>query len=188
MHPRSILAIARKDALDILLNKTTLSLLLTPIVLALLFLLIANLLGSHTTNALIYDPGRSSVEQVLKSAYSDLKITYANSPGDVAAAFGPDGSHKTQSGKQPAESTASKYAHQYITQHSQSTTPCHYYRCDGKPAFTFTKCVTEYQSILRGRGTNELFTRGNHACPRDSSGRERKEDPAHADGFTCVLQ
>src|SRR5260370_14191765 len=97
MHPRSILAIARKDALDILLNKTTLSLLLTPIVLALLFLLIANLLGSHTTNALIYDPGKSSVEQVLKSAYSDLKITYANSPGDVAAAFGPDGSHKTTS-------------------------------------------------------------------------------------------
>src|SRR5258706_1764346 len=97
MHPRSILAIARKDALDILLNKTTLSLLLTPIVLALLFLLIANLLGSYTTNALIYDPGKSSVEQVLKSAYSDLKITYANSPGDVAAAFGPDGSHKTTS-------------------------------------------------------------------------------------------
>jgi len=95
MHPRSILAIARKDALDILLNKTTLSLLLTPIVLALLFLLIANLLGGHTTNALIYDPGRSSVEQVLKSAYPDLKITYANSSGDVAAAFGPDGSHKT---------------------------------------------------------------------------------------------
>jgi ABC-2 type transport system permease protein len=97
MHPRSILAIARKDALDILLNKTTLSLLLTPIVLALLFLLIANLLGSHTTNALIYDPGKSSVEQVLKNAYADLKITYANSPGDVAAAFGPDGSHKTTS-------------------------------------------------------------------------------------------
>src|SRR5260221_1306236 len=97
MHPRSILAIARKDALDILLNKTTLSLLLTPIVLALLFLLIANLLGSHTTNALIYDPGRSSVEQGLKSAYADLKITYANSSGDVAAAFGPDGSHKTTS-------------------------------------------------------------------------------------------
>src|SRR5258708_35671751 len=97
MHPRSILAIARKDALDILLNKTTLSLLLTPIVIALLFLLIGNLLGGHTTNALIYDPGKSSVEQVLKNAYADLKITYANSPGDVAAAFGPDGSHKTTS-------------------------------------------------------------------------------------------
>lgn len=97
MHPRSILAIARKDALDILLNKTTLSLLLTPIVLALLFLLIGNLLGGHSTNALIYDPGKSNVEQVLKSAYSDLKITYANSPGDVAAAFGPNGSHKTTS-------------------------------------------------------------------------------------------
>src|SRR5260370_4906674 len=97
MHPRSILAIGRKDGLDILLNKTTLSLLLTPIVLVLVLLLLANLLGGHTTNVLIYDPGKSSVEQVLKSVYSDLKITYANSPGDVAAAFGPDGSHKTTS-------------------------------------------------------------------------------------------
>lgn len=95
MHTRSILAIARKDALDILLNKTTLSLLITPIILALLFFTLGKLIGSHTTNALVYNPGKSGVEQVLSAAYSNIKITYANSPGDVTAAFGPDGSHKS---------------------------------------------------------------------------------------------
>src|SRR5947209_4420780 len=94
MHIRSILAIARKDALDIVLNKTTLTLLLTPIMLAILFVVIGNLLGSHATQVLVYNPGNSGVEQVIKSAYSDIKITRANSPGEVTAAFGPDGSHK----------------------------------------------------------------------------------------------
>src|SRR6266581_1833405 len=83
MHIRSILAIARKDALDILLNKATLTLLLTPIFLAVLFVVIGALLGSHTTNALVYNPGKSGVEQIISSAFSDIKITYANSPGDV---------------------------------------------------------------------------------------------------------
>ncbi len=94
MHPRLILAIARKDALDILLNKATLSILATPILLALLFLGIGSLLGSKTTNVLIYNPGKSGIEQVLKSAYQDIRITYANSPDVVSSAFGPDGTHK----------------------------------------------------------------------------------------------
>ena len=94
MHMRSILAIARKDALDILLNKATLTMLLTPIFLAVLFVVIGGLLGSHTTNALVYNPSKSGVEQVLDGAFSDIKVTYTNSPSDVAAAFGPDGSHK----------------------------------------------------------------------------------------------
>lgn len=94
MHPRLILAIARKDALDILLNKATLSILVSPILLALLFLGIGSLLGSKTTNVLIYNPGKSGVEQVLKSAYQDIKITYANSPDTVSNAFGPDGTHR----------------------------------------------------------------------------------------------
>lgn len=94
MHIRSILAIARKDALDILLNKTTLTLLLTPIFLAVLFVVIGELLGGHTTNALVYNPAKSGVEQVMDGAFSDIKVTYTNSSADVAAAFGPDGSHK----------------------------------------------------------------------------------------------
>ncbi len=73
MHIRSILAIARKDALDILLNKATLTLLLTPIFLAVLFVVIGALLGSHTTNALVYNPGKSGVEQIISSAFSDIK-------------------------------------------------------------------------------------------------------------------
>ena len=95
MHPRLILAIARKDALDILLNRATLSILVSPILLALLFLGIGSLLGSKTTNVLIYNPGKSGVEQVLKGAYQDIKITYANSSDTVSNAFGPDGTHKS---------------------------------------------------------------------------------------------
>lgn len=94
MHPRLIFAIARKDALDILLNKSTLGILLSPIFLALLFLGIGALLGSKTTDVLVYNPGKSGVEQVLKGAYQDIKITYANSPDVVSSAFGPDGTQK----------------------------------------------------------------------------------------------
>jgi len=97
MHIRSIFAIARKDALDLLLNKTTLVLLLTPIFLAVFFVVIAALLGSHTTNVLIYNPGKSNVEQVVDQAFSDSMTTYVNSPDKVASAFGPNGSHKNVS-------------------------------------------------------------------------------------------
>ena len=95
MHVRNILAIARKDALDILLNKTTLSLLLTPIILAVLFAVVTNLFGSHKTAILVYNPGNSAVVQVVAGAFSNSQITTVNSPADVAAAFGPNGSHKS---------------------------------------------------------------------------------------------
>ncbi len=49
MHPRIIRAIARKDALDLLLNKQTLFMLLTPIIMALLFLFLGNILSGSTT-------------------------------------------------------------------------------------------------------------------------------------------
>ena len=88
MSIRSTLAIARKDALDIILNKSTLLLMLTPLILAVIFVGIDVLLGSHTTNALIYDPGKSNVEQVIDKAFSDIKVTYVNSPDAVTAAFG----------------------------------------------------------------------------------------------------
>lgn len=94
MHIRSILAIARKDAIDIIVNKSTLFMLMTPIFLALLFLVIGLLLDSHITNVLVYNPGKSGVQQVADSAFSSVKVTYANSPQDVAAAFGPNGSQK----------------------------------------------------------------------------------------------
>ncbi len=97
MHTRSILAIARKDALDILLNKTTLVLLMTPIFLAILFVVVGALIGSHTTNVLVYDPGNSGVERVVDNAFSDIKVTNASSPEEVDAAFGRNGTHKSTS-------------------------------------------------------------------------------------------
>ncbi len=97
MHIRSILAIARKDALDILLNKSTLFLLLSPIFLALLFVGIGLLFGGRTTNVLLYNTGKSRVERIVKAAYPDIKITYANSSDEVTSEFGPDGTHKSSS-------------------------------------------------------------------------------------------
>ncbi len=102
MHPRVIRAIARKDALDLLLNKQTLVMLMTPIFLAIFFVVIGVLIGNSTTDMLVYDPGYQSgqpsgVEQVLMSSFSNAHITQANSAQDVAAAFGPDGAQKKSS-------------------------------------------------------------------------------------------
>lgn len=98
MHMRNILAIARKDALDILLNKTTLYFLLSPILFAILFAVISSLLASRaaTSSLLIYNPSHSRVEQFVNSVFSTSgPITHATSAEDVAAAFGPEGSHKS---------------------------------------------------------------------------------------------
>lgn len=97
MHIRSILAIARKDALDILLNKSTLFLLITPIALSVLFALIGSLLTTNTYDILVYDSGHSNVVQAVKSSFTDARLVQANAPGDVTAAFGPNGSHKSSS-------------------------------------------------------------------------------------------
>jgi len=94
MHIRSILAIARKDALDAVLNKATLVMLLTPFFLALVFLLIDVLLSNHTTNVLVYNPGKSGIEQIVDHASSGIKVSYVNSPDQVTAAFGSNGSKK----------------------------------------------------------------------------------------------
>ena len=94
MHPRTILAIARKDAIDILLNRSTITILIMPILLALLFLFMSKLIGSHATGILVYNPGHSQVVQVVSKAFAQTKVTEASSPDEVTAAFGPDGSHK----------------------------------------------------------------------------------------------
>ncbi len=94
MNMRSIFAIARKDALDAVSNKATLVMLLTPFLLALIFLLIDVLLSNHTTGVLVYNPGKSGIEQIVDHASSGIKVTYVNSPDQVTAAFGPNGSKK----------------------------------------------------------------------------------------------
>ncbi len=68
--------------------------LLTPFLLALLFLLINILLSSHTTGVLVYNPGKSGIEQIVDHESSGIKVTYVNSPDQVATAFGPNGSKK----------------------------------------------------------------------------------------------
>ena len=62
MHTRNILAIARKDALDILLNKTTLFFLISPIIIAVIFAIIGGLLAnkSASTSLLIYNPATAA--------------------------------------------------------------------------------------------------------------------------------
>lgn len=95
MHPRTILAIARKDAIDILLNKSTITILIMPIILAVLFLFLSKLIGSHTTNILVYNPSQSRLIQVVNSSFSASKVIEANSPDAVTAAFGPNGSNKS---------------------------------------------------------------------------------------------
>jgi ABC-2 type transport system permease protein len=94
MNIRSILAIARKDALDTLLNKSSLIGLLTPIILAVLFAILSSLLGGRTSQLLIYNPGNSGVEQAVSSFFASPQIIHAGSANDVVAAFGADGSHK----------------------------------------------------------------------------------------------
>ena len=98
MHPRIILAIARKDAIDILLNKSMLFSLLLPILISLLYLfirLLNALIGSHATDILVSNPGQSNVAQVVINAFSGSQVTQANAASEVTAAFGPNGSHKS---------------------------------------------------------------------------------------------
>jgi ABC-2 type transport system permease protein len=86
MHPRIVWAIARKDALDLWLNKATLGGLLAPIVLSLVYLLIGKVVGSTTTNILVYNPGNSKVDQVV-SAFQNTQVTPAGSGAEVSSAF-----------------------------------------------------------------------------------------------------
>jgi ABC-2 type transport system permease protein len=100
MHPRVIRAIARKDAVDLLLNKQTLFGLMMPILLAVLYLVIDLLIGTSTTEVLVYDPGYQpgrGVEQVVTGAFANAHITQASSAQQVADAFGPNGAQKKSS-------------------------------------------------------------------------------------------
>jgi len=102
MHPRIIRAIARKDALDLLLNKQTLFMLLTPIIMSFLFLFLGTVIGGSPTEILVYDPGYQAsqpagVEQVLKGAFSNVHFTQAGSAQEVADAFGANGTQKKSS-------------------------------------------------------------------------------------------
>lgn len=97
MHPRIILAIVRKDAGDILLNRTFLGTLLGPILLTLLWVGIVALIGNitSTTSILVYNPGQSKVAQVVINAFPGSQVTQASTASEVTAAFGANGSHES---------------------------------------------------------------------------------------------
>jgi ABC-2 type transport system permease protein len=94
MHPRAIWAIARKDALDLLLNKSTLGGLLFPILMSLIWLLLSIVIGNRTTEVLVYNPGSSNIAQVAMAALPSPEVTQASSAEEVTAAFSPNGAHK----------------------------------------------------------------------------------------------
>jgi ABC-2 type transport system permease protein len=94
MHIRNILAIARKDLIDIVHNRSTLVAIGTSIFIAVLFSFLNTLIAGTPTRVIIYNPTHSPVEQVIKAAFSSTEITHAASPDDVVAAFGQNGEHK----------------------------------------------------------------------------------------------
>jgi len=90
MRLRPTLAVARKDALDLVLNKSTLAVLLVPILVAILFALLGSALTGKTARLLIYNPGGSPIAQVLRNAFPGAEITAAQSAQEVQAAFAPN--------------------------------------------------------------------------------------------------
>jgi ABC-2 type transport system permease protein len=89
MRSRPMLAVARKDALDLILNPGTLGLLFIPLLVALVFALLGGTFGSRTARLLVYNPGGSAVERVLSAAFAPAQITRAATAAQVEAAFAP---------------------------------------------------------------------------------------------------
>lgn len=87
MRSRPMLAVARKDALDLILNPGTLGLLFIPLLVGLVFALLGGTLGSRTTRLLVYNPGGSAVERVLSAAFAQAQITRATFAAQVEDAF-----------------------------------------------------------------------------------------------------
>ncbi len=95
VHLRSILAIVRKDALELWLDKAKLAGLVFPLVLALLWFAITRLTAappaSTSTSLLVYNPGQSPLQQTVSGLFPSATVTRASSPEQVSAAFAADG-------------------------------------------------------------------------------------------------
>lgn len=95
MHTRTILAIARKDAIDISKNKQMLFSLLTPFFMGIIFIFLQTLFsGRGMAKVYIYDPGHSKLSQIVSGVFDKPEVVYAPSADDVTAAFGSDGTRK----------------------------------------------------------------------------------------------
>jgi ABC-2 type transport system permease protein len=95
IHLRSIFAIARKDALDILFNKATIMMLLTPVLLSLLFAGVSGLLVGQPNTLLVYNPQHSRLGQLVSQSFPGAKTVLASSPGEVTSAFAGDPGSKS---------------------------------------------------------------------------------------------
>ena len=87
MHAKYIWAVARKDALDLWKNKATLGGLLSPIMMALIYLLITKVFGGMSTDILLYNPGNSTIVQAVTNAFTDAIIIPADSAAQVTDSF-----------------------------------------------------------------------------------------------------
>lgn len=94
IHLRSMFAIMRKDILDIVFSIPTVSMLLTPVVLSVLFAVLSGLLWNPPAKLLIYNPEHSRIVEVVAQAVSASQSTMAEYPDEVSTAFAP--------GKSPA--------------------------------------------------------------------------------------
>lgn len=95
MHTRTILAIAHKDAIDIIKNKQILFSLLTPFFMGIIFIFLQTLFsGRGMAKVYIYDPDHSNLSQIVSSVFDKPEVVYAHSADDVMAAFGSDGARK----------------------------------------------------------------------------------------------
>jgi ABC-2 type transport system permease protein len=95
MHTRTILAIARKDAIDISKNKQLLFSLLTPFFMGIIFIFLQTLFsGRGMAKVYIYDPDHSNLSQIVSSVFDKPEVVYAPSADGVTAAFGSDGTRK----------------------------------------------------------------------------------------------
>jgi ABC-2 type transport system permease protein len=101
MNFRVVLAIARKDARDVLLDKSAQFGLVLPILLSLMYAIITTLVNQAIqapTRLLVYDPGGSGVAQAAAGVFSNVEVRPAGSAAEVAQAFSPD---STQTGAGP---------------------------------------------------------------------------------------
>jgi ABC-2 type transport system permease protein len=97
MNFRAVLAIVRKDALEVVLDKSNLFGLALPVVLSLMYASITALVNQAVqtpTRLLIYNPGGSAVAQAAAGVFSNAVVSPAGSAAEVAGEFGPDGAAK----------------------------------------------------------------------------------------------
>lgn len=87
IHLRTTFAIVRKDALNILFNKATVIMLLTPVMIAIMFAVLSGLLGSQPAKLLVYNPEHSRIGQVVSQSLPGSQVTLADFPDDVTSAF-----------------------------------------------------------------------------------------------------